>query len=902
MTYGAAMKLALLVASMIACSPTRTVTPVTPSEVDTRSPQVGKAPIADPPPPELRLPGDVRPQSYALDLTIVPDQKTATGRIKIDARVLRATRVVWLNATELTVTKATLGGAPARQVKGNEDFVGFTLDSDLLVGALPIEIQFTAPIDHAKSRGIYAETEGAETYAYTFFEPIDARRAFPCFDEPNYKVPWQLTFHVKKDHTALANAPVVREAPEADDMKRVELASTKPLPSYLIAFVVGPFELVDGGATGRVKTPIRFIIPKGRAGELGWAKNVTPRVVAALEDYFDMPYPYGKLDVAVVPRFWGTMEHPGIVAMGQPLTLIRPDQETRSRKQGYANILAHELSHYWFGDLVTMAWWDDTWLNEALGEWSDMNITEAVEPTWRYRDARVELATQAMSSDEQLATQSIRQPVTTKEGINASFDGEITYLKGSSVLRMFESSVGTEKWREMIRGYLRSHAWGNASADDFLRAVHDALGAEQEAGLRSFLEQPGVPHITAKLACTAGAQPLLELHQTRSLPAGVTDPQQRLWRVPVCVRYGDAKTSGQKCTLLDKADGELALDGGCPTWVLPNANATGYYRSTVDPALAKALLTPGSALAKAAKPTAAEKMMLVADLHAAVERDEVALDKLLELVPLVAADADERVALWSFEAGSFRADVLDDALYAKAKRFYVKTFGPAARKLGWTRAKTDSDERHQLRQAFVSVVAHEDAQLGKQAEALADKWLADRSGVDDDLVGAVLGTAAYRGDQARFDRVLDAAKHARDRTEKARILGVLGGFRDKALAEKALAIVSGTEFDLRDSLSILYGVMFKRETRALGLAWVQTHIDELLARMRDDEASWFLGALAGGSCTPELRATLSDLVLPRAQKIPGALAPVTRGLEQADQCIASFARQLPALQRFLAKQ
>src|SRR5262249_32367243 len=176
-------------------------------------------------------------------------------------------------------------------------------------------------------------------------------------------------------------------------------------------------------------------------------------------------------------RCGGRMEDAGIVAMGQPLTLIRADQATRGRKLRYATILAHELSHYWFGDLVTMAWWDDTWLNEALGEWSDMNITEAVEPTWRVRDGRIALAASAMRADETLSTQAIRQPVTTRSAIEASFDSQITYFKGASVLRMFESSVGPKVWRGFIQAYLRAHAWGNASAGDFLRDAAKHLGS-----------------------------------------------------------------------------------------------------------------------------------------------------------------------------------------------------------------------------------------------------------------------------------------------------------------------------------------------------------------------------------------------------------------------------------------
>jgi aminopeptidase N len=850
--------------------------------------------------PGLRLPGDLRPTKYSLELTLIPDQPTAHGKLHVDARVMRPTRVVWMHAEGLSIAKAQLGGVTARVVPGGNGMIGLHADRELAKGSIAIDIAYSAPIDRERSRGIYSEQEGSERYAYTFFEPIDARRAFPVFDEPAYKCPWQLTFHIKQDHVALGNAPVVRESDERDGMKRVELAPTKPLPSYLIAFVVGPFELVDGGVAGRAKTPIRFIIPKGRAGELGWAKQVTPRVVAALESYFDMAYPFGKLDVAVVPRFWGTMEHPGIVAMGQPLTLIRPDQETRARRESYANILAHELAHYWFGDLVTMVWWDDTWLNEALGQWMDLIITDAVEPDWRILDRRVGMATDAMNADETLSAQAMRQAVTTNEGIAASFDGALVYAKGATMFRMFEAFVGETAWRDFIRAYIRAHLWGNASATDLMKLARDKLGAGVEAGLRSFIEQPGAPKITAKIAC--GAKPKIALSQTRSLPADVTDPVARTWKVPVCVRYGDAKTAVTKCVQLEGAQGELESElATCPTWIITNANANGYYRSAVDPAMTKALLTPASAIAKTAKPTPAERMMLVADLRAAADRGELGVEQVLALVPVIAADPDDRVARYAFEAASFRADALDDALYGKTRRFFLKSFGPRARQLGWTKELFDTDARHDLRRAFVPVVANLDPVLGKQAEALADTWLANKSGIADDLVGPVLAVATSRGGLPRYEQLLAASKQARDRSELQRLIGALGGFRDPALVTRALELVRSKDIDLRDSLSIVYRVMFQRETRRLGFEFVQRNIDELLARMRDDEASWFLGALAGSSCEPAGRAAVAELIVKRAENYDGAQAVVKRGLEQSDQCIASLQRQLPALRKFLAR-
>jgi len=907
------MRVALIVA-LAACSTPELPKPVPPTPpAPPAAPTAGTAAIPDPPPPALRLPGDVKPVQYALDLTIVPDQPTAAGKIHITAEVVRPARIVWLNATGLAIDHAELGGKPARVIPGGEDFIGLSIDRALPAGALAIDVAWKAPIDRERSRGMYSEHEGNDTYVYTFFESIDARRAFPCFDEPSYKVPWQLTFHVKADQVALANTPVVRETPEPGGMKQVETALTRPLPSYLVAFVVGPFELVDGGTAGRIKTPIRFVIPRGRAGELGYARQITPKVVAALEDYFDMAYPYGKLDVAVVPRFWGTMEHPGIVAMGQPLTLIRPDQETRGRKLAYTSILSHELSHYWFGDLVTMAWWDDTWLNEALGEWSDMNITEAAEPTWRVRDERVGMAVRAMSADETLATRSIRQPVTTREGIAASFDNSITYFKGASMFRMFESYVGRDAWRTFIHRYLAAHAWGNASADDFLASVSEHLGATTAAAMRTFLEQPGVPRITARLPCEAGKPPRIELSQQRSLPAGVTDPSPRLWNLPVCLRYGDARSSYQTCIPLATQAATTELSGsrtgaqperlrGCPTWMILNADAVGYYRSTVDPALARVLLTPSSAIARAARPTPSERMMLVEDLSAAVERDELALDKMLELVPVIAADPDDKVARSVLSAASLPTNGLDDAMWAAARRWYHKAFVARGRRLGWHRGAKDSEELHELRQAIVPLAALDDPALTAEATRLADQWLADRTGLADDLAWAALAVAARRGDAARFDRYLAAARTARDRGEHQRLLSALGAFTNPAIASKSLALVLGHELDLRDSIGILEGVLFQRETRDLGIAFVTAHIDELLARMRDDEAAVFLSTLAGGFCDPGRRGQMAELVGPRAGKIDGAQGHVTRALEKSAQCIALVQRQLPALHRVLDHQ
>ncbi|HKA91137.1 MAG TPA: M1 family metallopeptidase [Haliangiales bacterium] len=860
---------------------------------------VAAAAPAAPAPPAFRLPGDVVPTHVSLDLALDPASDAFRGEVAFDLDVRRPTDVVWLNATDLKIVDATLArGADAmrlRVVDGGEDFVGFAAAAPIAPGPARLTIRWEGGVDKLRSRGIYRVAEGDDWYVYTFFEPTDARRAFPCFDEPIYKVPWKLTLRAPKGLVVAANAKEIDARDAPDGMRATTFADTPPLPSYLVAFVVGPFEIVDAGTAGNHGTPLRFIVPRGRAAELGWARQSTPRLVGHLEDYMGMPYPYGKLDVAVVPRYWGTMEHPGIVALGQPLSLIKPGEETLQRKQRYATIAVHELAHYWFGDYVTCAWWNDTWLNEALGQWMDGKMTEAFEPAWRTPLTRLVDIHRAMAKDALATTQKIRIPVDSKRAIENAFSADITYNKGSAVLSMFEAYVGPATFQKAIRRYLKDHAWGNATLDDFLAAVGAETRRDVPAAMVTFLDQPGVPVVSAALDCPAGGTPRLRLAQERFRVDGSRTGAQ-MWSIPVCARW----PGGRACTLLTEKTGELALEGAaaCPAWVDGNADALGYYRVRHQGGLAKKLAAASKEL------TVRERMALVSDLHALISAGEVRAAEGLALVPALARDPDWHIVREGLGLVELmRADLLDDARLRRRERFVAKVIGPRARALGFRPRPNDTDDDRQLRPILLvsAGIGGEDEKLQAQARRLALAWLADRKAVAPEVVDAVLHMAAHRGDRALFDRLVAAAKAAPDRNDRARIIAALGAFDDPALARAALDLVGAGAFDLREAREVVPILLGGRRTSEITYAWIKDHFDAIAAMMRDDEVMRTFGAVVGHFCDPAHRADAAAFFGPRAKRHDGAEKVTEDALEQVDRCIERWARTRPDVEAFLAK-
>jgi aminopeptidase N len=843
---------------------------------------------------------------YAVELAVNPAQDTFQGKIDIDLEVAEATSLLWLNATELKVSSAQLsaGGntVAARIVPGGADFVGFVFERPVAPGPARLSVSYEGLIDKERTQGLYREQEKDAWYAYTVFEPVDARRVFPCFDEPNYKVPWRLSLRVRAGDVALANAPVESEgSPLADGTKLVTFAETKPLPSYLIAFVVGPFDVVDAGTFGRGKTPLRFIVPQGRRAELAYALKSSARLVTALEDYFDMQYPFPKLDVAVVPRYRGTMEHPGLVAMGQPLTLIPPKEETLQRRQQYDRIFIHELAHYWFGDLVTMQWWDDLWLNESSASWIEAKLIDRLEPTWKESVDRLGSHLFALNTDGLASSRPMRQPLTARTDFESAFDGSITYNKGAAVLGMFESWLGEETFRRGMQRYMREHAWGTTTAKDLLAALSAESGRDVATAMSTWLDQPGAPVVSVELQCAQGQPPRLKLAQARffaSPPKGAP-PAQR-WHIPICVRYGGAGPQGRACTLLTEPSGELVLSEAkaCPTWIAANEEARGYYRVAYSEPLRQALVKADM------KPlTVRERGAFLADLRVYASAGQFPVAEALAMAPglLKAQDRASTEAGLSM-LGLLRANALPDAWVPHYERLLRKLVVPRARTLGWRERSGEAEDTRKLRDMvlWTATLSGKDATLLAEARTLAKAWLGDSSVVSPDSAHVLLAAAASVGDRAFFEALVSKARAETQPEKKGMLLYALGNFRDPALLKEALGLLVNGTFTLRDGGGLLFGAMNSRETRPVAYAFVKENFDTFTSGMAASEAQ-FLFNLPGAFCDKASRDEAQAFFSPRASRVDGAPLVLTRALERVDLCIAAWERDQAAITDFLKR-
>jgi cytosol alanyl aminopeptidase len=800
--------------------------------------------------------------------------------------------VLWLNARFLSVDAARVGGKPAQIVPGGDDFVGLRPAEPLAAGRTTVHLEYRGELSERDNVGAFRMREAGEWYVYTQFESIFARRAFPCFDEPGYKVPWQLTLVVPAGHTAVSNTPALSETPLPGDMKQVRFQRTRPLPSYLIAFGVGPFDIVDAGKAGRNATPIRIITPRGQGALARYAVQVTPRILELSEEYTGIPHPYEKLDSIAVPRPGGAMENPGLITYASNLILARPQDETPRFKQAYAGVAAHEIAHLWFGDLVTHAWWDDLWLNESFATWMAVKTIERFEPGWDFRAKSVLDRNYAMKNDALTSARRIRQPIESNSDIFNAFD-PITYAKGGAVLEMFERWIGEERFRQALQRYLAKHADGVADAAAFLAALA-AVQPGSDQAFASFLEQAGLPLVSVELACgPAGAY--LWLEQQRYVPLGSRGGNAQVWQLPVCVTYGGYGAGSDEkraCTLVKSEIAQLPLGKTCPAWAIVEPSR--YFR--VDYRGRANRQPVGRRI------PVAETVTAIGDLEALARNGALGLDTVLARLQPQAAQRNRDIAqslIWAL--GDLRPLVTDE-LRPAWERWLHRLFGAQAKMLGFSARAQDSDDTLRLRPALLDFLATDgnDAALRAQAEKLARRWLDDRNAIDGTMVETVLQAAAQRGDRDLFDRLL-AAIPAAGRRERRSLYAALGSFGEPAIARSALALLLDPAHDYREVSQIAWTMSATPRGGERVYAFMKANFDALVARAPRDAAASF-PRWAGSFCSEAGHADVEDFFRERAPRYTGGPRILAQSLERITLCAAFKERQHSRFAIFLGRQ
>jgi alanyl aminopeptidase len=854
--------------------------------------------VAEEPVPELRLPTDVHPTAEAIELHVDPTRDRFSGVVDIDIQLDRVHQMIWLHGDDFNVTAASVtpdgGAAVAATWKQHDDtgLASLTLASTVPAGKARIHVAYDAPFTTGQ-RGLYKATEAEVAYAFTQFESISARSAFPCFDEPSFKNRWTITLVVPAELVAIANTHEVSRTTDGGSA-RVSFAPTQPLPSYLVAFAVGAFDVVNAPDVppNTVRTtalPLRAVTTKGRGKEVAYALGHTGEIVSTLETYFGIAYPWDKLDILAVPGKGGAMENAGAVTFGEQLLLMDEAKASAAQRFGYAYVMAHELAHQWTGDLVTMAWWDDTWLNEAFATWIGGKVADLWNPKLHANLSLLRNAEGAMNVDALVNARAIRQPIRSTHDILGAFDS-ITYSKGAGVLSMFERWAGPEVWQHGVHAYLEAHRFGNGTADDFLDAENAATGKDVKTAFHTFLDQPGVPFVEASLVCSAAgkAKPHVHLAQSRYLPLGSTGDAHQTWQTPVCVRT-DRETA---CTLLATPEADLELTNAtCPAFVFPNADGAGYYRFALAPADLASLRTKGSATL-----TTREKSAYEVSLWGAYRRGTTRLQDLLDAVRPLANDADQNVAQEPMAYISESRDWLyDDAVRADIERYGRALYAPAAARLGWEPKPSDTDEARLLRATVLRFLAFtgRDDKVRVEAKKRGLAYIGAKTdgaihvdAVDSNLASIALGVVGEQADRATWDAMKALYVRTVDETVRGPLLFALTSATDPQLAAAARELVLDPALRFNEMMTPLRTQLANHDTRDAAWAWMKAHYDAIVARMPKRYGGLALIGMGRSFCDAEHVDDVEAFFGPKAEGIEGGPRELASTLEEMRLCVA----------------
>ncbi len=843
-----------------------------------------------------RLPKVAEPTNY--NLTFTPHLQSARfdGTETISIRVLKPTSEITLNAADINFydVSITSGGntQKARVTPQTEnEMVVLSVDQPLPVGPATIKITYRGVLNN-QMRGFYLgkDSQGRK-YAATQFEATDARRAYPSFDEPAYKATFDITAVIDKDMAAISNGKIASDTPGPDDKHTVKFATTPKMSSYLAALVVGQFQYVEGSADG---IPIRVWAPSGKQDMGKFALDAAEHILSYYDNYFSIKYPYGKLDLIALPDFSaGAMENTACITFREVILLISEQHGSIDMKKEIAEVIAHEMAHQWFGDLVTMDWWDDIWLNEGFATWMESKPVQAWKPEWHADLDNVSDTGRTMNVDSLASTRPIHQAANTPAQIQELFDG-IAYGKAAAVLRMIESYLGEQTFRAGVNNYLKQHAYGNASAADFWNAQTQTSRKPVDKIMPTFVMQPGVPIVDVKAQCS-GSSTTVNLTQQRYYydRQKFESPGDELWQIPVCLKGADDKS--QKCELLTKKEQTFNLPA-CSNWVLGNAGAKGYYRVGYT---SKA--TDDLARDAETKLTPAERIGVQTDVWASVRVGNQPVGDFMALAQGLQSDHTSAVVQDLIGHLDFIHQYLvtgsDRSTYEAWLRQYLT---PVMTSVGWEPKPTDTDEETTLRPRVLRALAVDahDAQAMAEAKKLANQALDHPDEVQGELSFIALSVAASDGDAAFYDRIFSVLKQAKSPEQYYNALFALTAFRDPKLVERTLEFAISPEVRSQDALQVIASIMRNPAGKKQAWDFVQNHWNDV-SRAGGPFASAEIVGATGSFCNATMRDQVTQFF--QAHRVAAAERTYKLSIEEINDCIELRSQQEPKLASWLGE-
>lgn len=867
--------------------------------------------------PAGRLSSDVQPLHYRLELDIQPETAGFSGSAAIDVDIRAPSEVIYLHGNGLTVSSATLTAAdnitrPATYEQVDATGVAqLTFADKLPVGRATLHFVYTATFGRG-GEGLYRSVVGEDSYVFTQFQPIDARRMFPGFDEPGFKTPFDITVTTASANAVVGNAPIHAEAPAGEGQKRVTFATTLPLPTYLIALAIGPLDIVEApplpaSAVRKHPLPLRGAATRGKGPKLRYALDNTATMVDYLENYFGVAFPYPKLDLIASPDFGGGMENAGAIIYGDPRLLIADDASFEQRR-GFGGIHAHELAHQWFGNLVTPKWWDDIWLNESFANWMGFKAGNAWEPSLRFDIVPALQTPTAMELDSRTAARQIRQPVTRNLDIGSAFDG-ITYLKGGAVLGMFESWLGEEHFRAGIRTHMQRFPHAVADVEDFMASLATGSGRpDLVPAFRSFIDQPGVPLVTARLECGAEGA-VLDVSQSRYLPVGSKGDPRRTWQLPLCVRYGTAEGVGKDCALLTSASTRIPLKAdGCPTFVMPNADGAGYYRFALDAAGWQSLLANFDQLNEL------EALLAADSLSAAYQANRLSTDAWLAAVATLATSKYPSVVMTPGQNLVRLRDYLaPPAVRKQVLGFMRATYRPrldALDAISGASAGSNAStvDRALLRTGLIRFLALEarDPKLRATLAEQARRYIGfgkpgatpDPGAVLPAQVEVALQVGVQESGLPFVEALIDRMLVSNDIQFRSQAAVALGSTDDVAAGKRARTLLLDPQLRAREPTTIAFALAARASQRRATFDWFKTNHEAFIGRIGHFGYRW-LPRFGAGFCTPAERDELKAFFTPMLNRLDGADRTLAETLEGIELCAAlTEAKRVEAGQYF----